>query len=157
MTLLGRFFSKRDLRLVNSVNGELLGDVIQSTVTIFKMCAEQTRINIYGESDPSIGKQFYTGVECTCHIDKADISTEYDTFGPDRFQTVVFKFLESDLKIINIYPEVGDIFQYNNQYFECDNVVQMQFLGNIPDKSLSIIVNTHYSRLSKLSLVSRQI
>ena len=43
------------------------------------------------------------------------------------------------------------------RYHEIDNIVQEQFLGGISDKSLSIIVNTHYARLSKLSLVNRQV
>ena len=41
-------------------------------------------------------------------------------------------------------------------YYEIDNVVQEQFLGGHPDKSWSLIVNTHYTRLSKINLVERQ-
>ena len=100
---------------------------------------------------------FYPGVECTCYIDRADIDTTYDQFGPTRSQTVVFKFREDNLKVVNLYPELGDIIEFNNRYHEIDNVVQEQFLGGIPDKSFSIIVNTHYARISKLSLVKRQV
>jgi hypothetical protein len=157
MGLLGRFFSARDLKFINSVNAQLLGDIIQTEVFIYKVCADQTTTNIYGESDPQSGKMFYPGVECTCFIDRADIDTTYDQFGPDRNQDVVFKFREDNLKIVNLYPEIGDIIEFNNRYHEIDNVVQEQFLGGVPDKSFSIIVNTHYSRLSKLSLVKRQV
>jgi len=156
MGLRGRFFSERDLKVINSFNSELMGDIIQTTIMLFKMAADQTQTNLYGESDPATGKMFYPGVEITALIDKADIDTPYDEFGPDRNQTVVFKFRENMLKLINIYPEVGDIIKFNNQHFECDNVVQQQFLGGIEDKSHSIIVNTHYSRLSKLNFVERQ-
>jgi hypothetical protein len=157
MSTLGRFFSDRDRRFIASINGELMGDVIQTEVFLYKICATETKINVYGESDPNSGKIFYPGVECTCLIDKADIDTSYDEFGPDRNQTVVFKFREDNLKVINLYPEVADVIEFNRQYFEIDNVVQQQFLGGQPDKSLSIIVNTHYARLSKLSLVERQV
>lgn len=157
MGTLGRFFSPRDIKVINSFNAELMGDIIQTQVFLFKVCTEQTKINVYGESDPSGGKVFYPGVECTCLIDRADIDTNYDEFGPDRNQTVVFKFREDNLKLINVYPEVGDIISFNNRYHEIDNVVQEQFLGGQADKSLSIICNTHYSRLSKLSLVERQV
>jgi len=156
MGLRGRFFSIRDLKFINSANSELMGDVIQTTVILYKMEADQTKTNIYGESDPATGKMFYPGVEITALIDKADIDTPYDEFGPDRNQTVVFKMRENMLKLINIYPEVGDIVKFNNQFFEVDNVVQQQFLGGIEDKSHSIIVNTHYSRISKLNFVERQ-
>jgi hypothetical protein len=156
MGLLGRYFSVRDLKLVNSFNGELMGDVIQTEILIYKMAPSQMATNIYGESSPSTGKLFYPGVEVTCLIDRADIDTTYDDFGPDRNQTVVFKFRENMLKLVNLYPEVGDIVRFNERYHEVDNVVQEQFLGGIEDKSHSIIVNTHYSRLSKLSFVERQ-
>ncbi len=156
MGLRGRFFSERDLKVINSFNSELMGDVIQTEIILYKMAADQTQINLYGESDPNTGKMFYPGVEITALIDKADIDTPYDEFGPDRNQTVVFKFRENMLKLVNIYPEIGDIVKFNNQFFECDNVVQQQFLGGQEDKSHSIIVNTHYSRLSKLNFVERQ-
>ena len=93
-------------------------------------------------------KCFGLVLNATCLIDRADIDTSYDQFGPDRNQTVVFKFREDNLKVVNLYPEVGDIVEFNKRYHEIDNVVQEQFLGGISDKSLSIIVNTHYSRLS---------
>jgi hypothetical protein len=152
----GRFFSIRDLKFINSANSELMGDIIQTTIVLFKMEADQTKTNVYGESDPATGKMFYPGVEITALIDKADIDTPFDEFGSDRNQTVVFKMRENMLKLINIYPENGDIVKFNNQFFEIDNVVQQQFLGGIEDKSFSIIINTHYTRLSKLNFVERQ-
>lgn len=157
MGLLGRFFSTRDMKMIASVNAELMGDVIQTQVFIYKICADQTVTNVYGESDSKSGKVYYPGVECTCLIDRADIDTTYDQFGSDRNQAVVYKFREDNLKLVNIYPEVGDIVEFNKRYHEIDNVVQEQFLGGVSDKSWSIIVNTHYSRLSKLDLVNRQV
>lgn len=156
MGLRGRFFSTRDLKVINSFNSELMGDIIQTTIIFYKMAADQTKTNLYGESDPATGKMFYSGVEITALIDKADIDTSFDEFGPDRNQDVVFKFRENMMKLVNIYPEVGDIIRFNNQFWECDNITQMQFLGGIEDKSHSIIVNTHYKRLSGLNFVERQ-
>jgi hypothetical protein len=156
MSLLGRFFSPRDLKVINSFNGELMGDVIQTEVYLFKICAAQIKTNIYGETSPESGKVFYPGVEITALVDRADIDTNYDEFGPDRNQDVVFKMRENMLQLVNVYPEIGDIIEFNKRYHEIDNVVQEQFLGGISDKSHSIIVNTHYARLSKISLVERQ-
>ena len=153
MGLRGRFFSARDLKVIGSWNGELMGDIVQTEIILYKMAAAETVVNIYGESSQ---KMFYPGVEVTCLIDRADINTNYDEFGPDRDQTVVFKFRENMLKLVNIFPEVGDIIKFNQRFHEIDNVVQEQFLGGIEDKSHSIIVNTHYSRLSKLNFVERQ-
>jgi len=156
MGLLGRYFSVRDLRVINSFNGELMGDIIQTEVLIYKMAPGLMKSNIYGESSPESGKLYYPGVEATCLVDRADINTDYNEFGPDRSQAVVFKFRENVLKLVNLYPEIGDIVRFNERYHEIDNVVQEQFLGGQEDKSHSIIVNTHYSRLTKLSFVERQ-
>ena len=156
MGLLGRYFSARDIKVINSWNGELMGDIIQTEVLIYKMAPGLMKANIYGESSAESGKLYYPGVEATCLIDRADINTDYNEFGPDRSQAVVFKFRENVLKLVNLYPEIGDIVRFNERYHEIDNVVQEQFLGGQEDKSHSIIVNTHYSRLTKLSFVERQ-
>jgi hypothetical protein len=156
MGLLGRYMSERDIRLINSINFELMEDVIQTEVVVFKLVPDATVINIYGENSPNSGKSFYSGIEITALIDRADITTDQDDFGPNRKQDVVFKFMEKMLKHINFFPEVGDIIEFNARYHEIDNVVQEQFLGGIPEKSFSIICNTHYSRLSKLNMVERQ-
>lgn len=156
MGLLGRYFSERDMRVIGSFNAELMGDIIQTQIFIFKICADQTTTNIYGEAG-NTGKMFWPGVEITALIDRADIDTTYDEFGPDRNQAVVFKMREDMLKLINIYPENGDVIKFNERYYSIDNVVQEQFLGGIAEKSWSIIVNTHYSKLSSLNIVNRQV
>jgi hypothetical protein len=156
MGLAGRWFSERDLRLINSFNAELMGDVIQTEVIIYKIAANETNINVYGEADPATGIVFFPGVEITVLIQREDISTDYGEFGPDRKQDVVFKFRENMLRLVNLFPEVGDMISFNERYHEIDNVVQEQLLGGIADKSHSIICNTHYSKLSKLNIVNRQ-
>lgn len=152
----GRWFSNRDVNFINSVNGELLGDVIQTEVTLFKPSADQTSANIYGESKSSVGKQFYPGIDITALIDRGEIATEVDDFGPTRKQNVVFKFREKMLKEINFFPQTGDLVLFNERYHEIDDVSQEQFLGGVDDKSFSIIVNTHYTRLSKIDIIQRQ-
>jgi hypothetical protein len=152
----GRYFSERDINFINSINDELLGDVIQTEVAIFKLCPDQTVINIYGESKPSGGKMYFPAIDIVCLVDRADISTDADDFGPERKQNVVFKFMEKDLQVINFFPQTGDLVFFNDRYHEIDDVVQEQFLGGQPDKSLSIIVNTHYTSISKVDLVERQ-
>jgi len=155
--LLGRFFSERDLKVINSFNGELLGDIIQTVVTIYKVAVDATKVNVYGEADPNIGISFFPGVEITTLVSREELNTNYDNFGPDRNQNVVFKFRENMLKLVNLYPELGDIIGWNSRYYEIDNTVtDEQLLGGIPEKSFSIIAHCHYTKLSKINLVSRQ-
>lgn len=156
MGLPGKFFGPRDVTFIHSINAEIFGDVVQVEVKVFKVAPSETPTNIYGESDPTVGKMFYPGIDITARVRRNDIQTNYDDFGPKRSQVVVFAFREKMLKEINFFPQVGDIIEFNFRYHEVDNVVQEQFLGGVPDKSLSIVCNTHYSRLSKISLVERQ-
>ena len=120
------------------------------------MCATATSVNMYGESDQKSGKQYFPGIEVVCLVDRADMTTEADDFGPERKQNVAFKFMEKDLESISFFPQTGDLVYFNAMYHEIDDVVQQQFLGGIPEKSLSIIVNCHYTSLSKIDLVERQ-
>jgi hypothetical protein len=156
MPLLGRYYSQRDINLVNQFNAELMRDIIETLVVCFKICAAETRVNMYGEAAPTEGKSFFPGIELTALIDRADITTNDEGFGPDRDQSVVFKFRELSLKDANFYPEVGDFILFNDRYHEVNNVVQEQLLGGQANKSHSIICNTHYSRLSQINLVDRQ-
>ena len=156
MALFGRYFSQRDINLVNQINAELMRDIIETLVVLFKIAPNETNTNIYGEAVAAEGKSFYSGVELSSIIDRGDISTDDEGFGPDRDQTVVFKFRELSLKDASFYPEVGDMILFNDRYHEVDNVVQEQLLGGQSNKSHSIICNTHYSKLSKINLVNRQ-
>jgi hypothetical protein len=155
MSLFGRYFSERDLKLINSLNAELMGEIIQTLVVCFKIAAGETVTNIYGESSPASGKSFYNGVELSCLIERADITSDDEGFGADRDQSVVFKLRENSCKDADYFPQIGDMILFNNRYHEIDNVVQEQFLGGQDTKSHSFICNTHYTRLSKLNLVER--
>jgi len=152
----GRYFSPRDINVLSSLNVELMGDIIECVVQVFKIATYETNTNIYGESSSDKGKVFYSGIDLSCLVQREDINTENQGYGPDRKQDIVYRFRERDCITTNYFPEIGDLILYNQRYYEIDNVIQEQFLGGHPDKSLSLIVNTHYTRLSKLNLVERQ-
>jgi hypothetical protein len=151
----GRYYSARDRRLVNSVNAELLRDVIETLVTCFKVAIGETTTNVYGESSSATGISFYPGVELTALIERNDPSSDDENFGPDRDQTVIFKLRENSCRDASYFPEIGDIIVFNDKFHEVDNVVREQLLGGQPGKSHSFILNTHYSRISKLNIISR--
>lgn len=156
MTIPGRYFSIRDMGFINGINDELLQDVIQTEATIFRISPEATKVNQYGESSPSAGKQYFPGIDVVCLIDRAETSMDADDFGPNRKQNVVFRFMEKDLQLINLFPVTGDLIFFNDRYHEIDEVVQEQFPGGQPDKSFSIVCNTHYTNLSSVDILERQ-
>jgi hypothetical protein len=156
MGLYGRFYSDRDRKLLNSLNAEIMGDIIQTVVTIFKLVPQEINVNVYGEADNKTGKVYYPGIQMTCFIKRETMETPSDEFGTTRVQIVKFSFREAMLKQVNLYPENGDLISFNADYHQIDNVQQQQFLGGVDDKSWSIVCDTHYTRLSGISLFERQ-
>ena len=156
------FGGSRDISLFNSLNKELINDIIQTEVGYYKFVLEKTSTNVYGESE---GKVFYEPVRIACLINKQDQAWTSDDFGSDVNQTIDFRFLKISLKDINLVPEVGDILLFKNNFYEVDARVENQFLlGKDPDYAIStgttdfgsshsIILNTHISRVEKLNLI----
>lgn len=155
MGLKGRYFSQRDLNLVNSLNGELMGDIIENIVTMFKISPRETQLNIYGESSAATGRWYQPGIQISTLVERPEMATEYDDFGPSRSQTHLFKFREKMLQQLNYYPEIGDLVFWNDRYYEVDNVIQEQLLGGITEKNHSILCNAHYTKLTSLNIVQR--
>ncbi len=155
MGLRGRYFSQRDLNLVNSLNAELMGDIVEVLIQVFKISPTETKTNIYGETAAETGKWYMPAIQISSLAERADMTAEYDDFGPSRNQDYVFKMREKMLKQVNFYPEIGDIVLFNDRYYEIDNVVQEQLLGGQPDKSHSIICNGHYTKITSLNVLER--
>ena len=155
MGLRGRYFSQRDLNLINSLNGELMGDIVENLIQVFKISPNETKTNIYGETSQETGKWFLPAIQISALIERSDMATDYDDFGPNRNQTHVFKMREKALKELNFYPEVGDMIAWNDRYYEVDNVVQEQLLGGQAEKSHSIICNGHYTKITSLNIMQR--
>jgi hypothetical protein len=157
MDIFGRYFSARDQNLINAVNNELKNNIVETSVILFKIAPLETNTNIYGEAKASEGKSFYNGVVIYCHMERSELENDDTEIGSDRLQDLTFSFLEDDLKSAGFYPESGDLIQFNQRYYEIDSVSNdKQLLGNQPDKNLSFIVKTHYTRLSSITLVNRQ-
>jgi hypothetical protein len=155
MGLRGRYFSQRDLNLVNSLNAELMGEIVEVLIQIFKISPTETKTNIYGETSAESGKWYLPAIQISALVERADMTAEYDDFGPNRNQDYIFKMREKMLREVNFYPEIGDIILFNDRYYELDNVVQEQLLGGQPDKSHSIICNAHYTKITSLNVLER--
>lgn len=147
----GRYFSDRDRLFISSINAEFMGDIVEQTVNIFKISPEYSKTNIYGES---VQKFYYPGVNTVCLVDTEPQSTEYDVFGPNTRLGTIFAWNIESLKQKNIIPEVGDIVEWFNSYFEISNVVDNRFLNGQFQKRFSFVCNAHLSKLSSLNLIN---
>ena len=156
------FGGSRDISLFRTMNRELINDIIQTEIAYYKIILDQTVTNVYGESNK---KYYYEPLRLSCLIEKSEQDWSSDDFGPDIKQTFQYKFLKDDLSSINLVPEVGDLLLFNNDFWEVDTFIENQFfVGKKPEYaisedtqdfgvSLSIILNTHLSRIEKLNLV----
>jgi len=148
----GRYFSRRDVRFMNSLNGELMLNIIEQIIVVYKINPDQTKSTIYGEA---MNKVYYSGVETSCLVESDPQSTSYEGFGPDVKKGTIFRFHQKLCEAKEIYPEIGDIVMWENTFFEISNIVENQFLGGQPEKNYSLLCNAHMTRKSKLNIVPR--
>lgn len=126
------FGSSRDISMFRKINRELLGDIITQQCAVYKFRLEETNINIYGEAAE---EKYYEGPTLVnCLIERPDPTYTETEMGPDYTRQVNFRFLRDDLVDASLLLEVGDIFLYEELYFEVHSVMDNQlFVGKDPD------------------------
>jgi len=81
-------------------------------------------------------------------VDAEDFDFNTDEFGPDQRQNVVFAFQRDYLVEVNFRPEIGDIVNWNDGYFEINGFNEIQLVGGNTDNNHSIVATAHLTRLS---------
>jgi hypothetical protein len=156
------FGGKRDVDLMTNINRELIWNIIEQQVGYYKLKLKETVSNLYGEA---AGVRYYDDpVLICCFNSKVDQNWDSTDFGPDVNHTMTVNFLREDLKDIQLYPEVGDVFTYLDNYFEIDTIADNQFIvGKDPEhaytgyldkfgRNFSITVTAHLIPSDKLGL-----
>lgn len=150
---MARFSLQRDIEFFKSISKELVDDVIETTVILYKLIVNESKTNLYGES---LSKSYYSPIESTCIIERADTSVNYEGFGSDSSQTAEFRFNRFTLEERGFYPEIGDIIFHNNAYFEIDNVRDAdQLIGGQSFNEYSVLVSTFMTRRTTIQTEER--
>jgi hypothetical protein len=149
---MAKFVSNRDVAFFKGIARELVDDVIQNTLVLFKINLNETKINIYGES---MNKTWYPGVEVFGLIDKEPEAATYEGFGANVNQSAIFKLDRWMLEEKNIYPEIGDVIFWNEAYFEIDNTNEIQLVGGQTYNNFSIVCSTFMVSKSSLNIEHR--
>jgi hypothetical protein len=147
-----KFILGRDVDFFRSIAREVVNEVIQNAVVLFKINLNETKVNLYGES---LNKTWHPGVELYALINKDSEQVAYEGFGPDMTQTVEFRFDRSFCEETNVYPEIGDVIFFDNRYYEIDNTNEIQFVGGQPYNNFSIVCSTFVVRESTLNISKR--
>ena len=147
-----KFLQTRDIEFFKGIARELVDDVVQNTIVLFKINMNETKVNIYGES---LNKTWYPGVELYALYSKSPEDIVYEGFGPEMQQNITFKLDRMMCEEKNVYPEVGDIIFFDTSYYEIDNTNEIQFIGGSPDNNFSIVCETFMVSKSTLNIEER--
>ena len=156
------FGSQKDFNVLTRIGRELLKDIVEQEIGYYKLSLIDTQSNIYGEATDKV---FLDPVKLNCLITRGDQVVTTDDMGPDLNREASFAFLRKDLETSVVVPEVGDIINWQENFYEVDTVRENQlFVGrdnsyNLTDygarfgKSVSIIVDCHLTRADRVGLI----
>lgn len=143
------FNRRRDLLYFNYLNDELLNRIIQTPIIIYKISTE-TESNIYGESSQKV---YTRGIKIGVLVTQEDQSTDAsEGFGPIINQTITVAFHREMIASKGYYPEVGDILEWNEAYWEINGIVENQLIGGAVYKNYSILTSANMISRDKLQL-----
>lgn len=144
-----RFTSQRDYTTMLKINKELVNRVIDTNIVLYKLHQEQSTTNSYGES---VNKVWYVGVVLPGLINRQPTQTTANMSTIDVEQTTEFAFLRTECAERNIYPEIGDIVHYHDDYFEINNVNEVQLYAGQIAYNHQILCAAHLTRVTNLQL-----
>jgi len=154
------FGGARDMDVFKKFNKEVVKKVIDTEILYYKFKINDTKINLYEETK---NKVYYPPVLVHALISKDDQEWAADDYGPNVSQNINIAFLRDILVELDLVPEVGDIFEHNQSFYEVDTIVQNQrFMGKDPDMwfggnshgyNISILCTGHLTRMSNLNII----
>ena len=148
------FVPQKEINLFDAMNEELIYDIVGQTFDIYKISVENTEENLYGESAT---KYYNVGFRVNCMINYNEPETIQDEFGADTNSSIEMFFQRNNLASgsLNFYPEVGDITDWNNHFWEIYSVTEPQLIAGHQGYRHSIVASAHRSRLSNLQIEER--
>tara|TARA_Y100000004_G_scaffold81585_1_gene91589 strand:- start:766 stop:1230 length:465 start_codon:yes stop_codon:yes gene_type:complete len=147
------FFTPRDdIKLFDAINEELIDELVGQTVDIYKVNLDDTESNLYGEST---SKTFDVGFRVNCLIQFNEPETTMNEFGSDTNASIELYFHRNSLKDTDFFPEIGDIVDWNQFYWELNSVTEPQLVSGHQNFRHQIKATAHRARLSSLQIEER--
>ena len=145
------FVSTRDFDFFQHINREIISDLVDIEVILYKIITDIVKVNIYGEATE---KPTYRGISLNALVKypKKIVETEAG-FGYDVNQTdVEFRFVRKLLEDVEVYPEVGDVIKYNNNFYSINNVNEAQLVASRPEYNQTVLCECHLTRRSTFNI-----
>tara|TARA_R100000152_G_C6735245_1_gene159485 strand:+ start:130 stop:606 length:477 start_codon:yes stop_codon:yes gene_type:complete len=150
------FVPQKEIQLFDAFNEELIDEIVGQTVDIYKVSLDESDTNVYGESVGAGGaKVFELGFQVNCLVRFNAPEVEETEFGNDVNATMEMLFHRNSLSGSNFFPEVGDIADWNDFYWELDGVTEPQLIAGHQHYRHDIKVTAHRVRLSAVNLRER--
>ena len=148
------FMAKKEYDLLNTMNEELIDEIVGQSVDVYKINIENTEENLYGESST---KYYDVGFRVNCLILFNEPEITQDEFGADTNSSIEMFFQRENLASgsLNFYPEIGDIVDWNDYYWEINGTTEPQLFAGHPNFKHNIVATAHRSRLSSLQIEER--
>ena len=148
------FIPQKEVNLIDSMNEELIDEVLGQYVDIYKVDVESTDANVYGESST---KYYNVGFRVNCMINYNEPETTYEDGIADVNSSIDMFFQRNNLASgsLNFFPEVGDIVNWNQHFWEINSVTEPQLIGGHQGFRHNVVANAHRSRLSNLQIEER--
>jgi hypothetical protein len=159
------FGSNKDFNLLVNINRELLQDVIEQEILLYKLNIVDTSTNLYGEA---LEKTYLEPIKLNCLITRGDQVYDVNELGVDLGRQASFAILKQDLRDINTVSEVGDIVMWQEDYYEVDAIKENQlFYGRDSDyniartggygDSISLVLDCHLTRADKVGIARQRL
>ena len=146
------FVPQKEIQLFDAMNEELIDEIVGQTVDIYKISIDDTEENMYGESTT---KYYNDGFRVNCLINFIEPEMLQDEFGADLNTSIEMYFHRNTLKDAGFFPEVGDIVDWNDFYFEINSITEPQLIAGHQNFKHPIKAIAHRSRLSSLQIEER--
>ena len=148
------FIPQKEIKVIDAMNEELIDEIVGQSVDIYKINVERTDENLYGESTT---KYYDVGFRVNCLIQFNEPEVNQDEFGADVNSSIELYFQRNNLASgsLNFYPEIGDIVDWNDFYWEIGSVTEPQLIGGHQKYKHSIKALANRSRLSSLQIEER--
>ena len=148
------FIPQKEIDTIDSMNEELIDEIVGQSVDIYKVSIDNTDENVYGESTT---KYYEVGFRVNCLIQFNEPEITQDEFGADENSDIEMYFQRNNLSSgsLNFYPEMGDIVDWNDHYWEINGTTEPQLIAGHPGYKHSIVATAHRARLSSLQIEER--
>ena len=148
------FIPQKEFDLINAMNEELIDEIVGQSVDIYKVNIDRTDENLYGESTT---KYYDIGFRVNCLILYSEPEIVQDEFGSDLNTSIEMYFQRENLSSgsLNFYPEISDIVDWNDFYWEINGTTEPQLFAGHPGYKHQIKATAHRSSLSSLQIEER--